>query len=116
MIKSGVAGFSVGFMAKSEPRPGGGRRLTEIDLLEISITSRPMNASTRALNWKAATEELPTEADQRRRAARLTMTPEQARDLDRWLGVFNESIGGTKATAPATKSKGPIRIARFPIE
>jgi HK97 family phage prohead protease len=27
MIKSGVAGFSVGFMAKSEPRPGGGRRL-----------------------------------------------------------------------------------------
>jgi hypothetical protein len=48
--------------------------------------------------------------------ARLMMTPEQQRDLDDWLGVFNQSIGGTKATAPATKSKGPVRLERFPVE
>lgn len=53
-IKSGVAGFSIGFMAESEPRKGGGRLLTEIDLLEISVTSKPMHPATRALSWKSA--------------------------------------------------------------
>jgi len=47
MIKSGVAGFSIGYMAESRPRKGGGRVLTEIDLLEVSITSKPMYPSTR---------------------------------------------------------------------
>jgi HK97 family phage prohead protease len=118
MIKSGAAGFSIGFMSESQPRPGGGRRLTEIDLLEVSITSKPMHASTRALSWKAATAdaEIPSEADQRRRVARLMLTPEQERDLDQWLGAFNEAISGTKAKAPARKSKDPIRVARFPVE
>jgi len=51
MIKSGVAGFSIGYMAESRPRKGGGRVLTEIDLLEVSITSKPMHPSTRALGW-----------------------------------------------------------------
>jgi HK97 family phage prohead protease len=52
-IKSNTAGFSIGFMAKSRPR-NSGRELTEIDLLEISWTPRPMNAATRALSWKSA--------------------------------------------------------------
>jgi hypothetical protein len=74
---------------------------------------RASTTRSRISAWKAATEELPTEADQRRRMARLMMTPEQERDLDQWLGVFNEAISGTKATAPAAKSNGPVRIARF---
>src|SRR5215216_2876963 len=54
MIKSGVAGFSIGYMAESRPREGGGRELYEIDLLEISATSKPMHRATRALSWKSA--------------------------------------------------------------
>jgi HK97 family phage prohead protease len=53
-IKAGSAGFSIGFAAESRPRKGGGRTLTSIDLLEISVTSRPMHPATRALSWKAA--------------------------------------------------------------
>jgi HK97 family phage prohead protease len=54
-IKRGTAGFSIGFMASSRPRKGGGRELTEIDLLEISATSTPAHPATRALDWKSAT-------------------------------------------------------------
>ena len=53
-IKSGTAGFSIGYMAQSRPREGGGRHLTEIDLLEVSVTSTPMHPATRATSWKSA--------------------------------------------------------------
>jgi uncharacterized protein len=53
-IKANTAGFSIGFMSESKPRKGGGRILTEIDLIEISVTAKPANASTRALSWKSA--------------------------------------------------------------
>jgi hypothetical protein len=53
-IKSGVTGFSIGYMSESRPRKGGGRTLTEIDLLEISATVRPMHPSARVLDWKSA--------------------------------------------------------------
>jgi HK97 family phage prohead protease len=53
-IKSGVAGFSIGYLSESTPRKGGGRTLTEIDLLEISATTKPMHPKTRALSWKTA--------------------------------------------------------------
>ena len=54
MIKNRTAGFSIGFASESRPRKGGGRLITSIDLLEISVTSRPMHPSTRALSWKSA--------------------------------------------------------------
>ena len=47
-IKSGVCGFSIGYMSESTPRKGGGRTITEVDLLEITATSTPMNAATKA--------------------------------------------------------------------
>ena len=53
-IKAGTAGFSIGYMAESQPRKGGGRTITEVDLLEISATSTPMHPATRALSWKSA--------------------------------------------------------------
>ncbi len=116
-IKGGTAGFSIGFLSESRARKGGGRELTEVDLLEISYTSKPMHPLTRATGWKSATDdELPSEADQRRRAARLMLTPEQERDVDQWVSVITEAISGTKATAPATKSSKPIRVATFTVE
>jgi HK97 family phage prohead protease len=53
MIKSGVAGYSIGFMADHKPRKGGGRILTSIDLLEISLTATPVHQATRTLGWKS---------------------------------------------------------------
>jgi hypothetical protein len=44
------------------------------------------------------------------------LSAEQEKHLGRWLREFNEAISGTKATAPATKSTGPVRLARFPVE
>ena len=95
MVKSGTAGFSVGFMSKSEPRPNGGRRLTEVDLLEVSITSTPMHPSTRALSWKSAgTGDLDAEF----------AGIKASFDVDRYR---------EKEAEPATKSTGPIRVATF---
>jgi len=51
-IKSGVAGFSIGFMAESRPHKDG-RELYEIDLLEISFTTRPVHGATKVLGWKS---------------------------------------------------------------
>jgi HK97 family phage prohead protease len=117
LVKANSVGLSFGYLVTNERQGADGvRELHDIDLFEVSITPAPMNPDARILSSKGATDELPTEADQRRRAERLTMTPEQQRELDRWLGVCNEAIGGTKATAPATNSKGPIRMARFPVE
>jgi HK97 family phage prohead protease len=116
-IKSGVCGFSIGFMSESRARPGGGRVLTEVDLIEVSATSTPMHPATRAISWKSAFDvDVPSDADQKARFAMLMFTDEQEQDLRRWLREFNEAISGTKATAPATKSKGPVRLARFPVE
>ena len=54
-IKSGVASFSIGFLAtKSRPREGGGRDLLVIDLLEVSVVTKPMHPATRTLGWKSA--------------------------------------------------------------
>jgi HK97 family phage prohead protease len=55
-IKSRTCGFSIGFAAESRPRKGGGRVLTEIDLLEISATSRPIHPDTRVLSMKSDRE------------------------------------------------------------
>jgi HK97 family phage prohead protease len=72
-IKAGTAGFSIGYVAESKAQRGGGRRITEIDLFEISITSKPMHPSTRSLGWKSQplrasnADPLPTPAARRLR-------------------------------------------------
>jgi HK97 family phage prohead protease len=52
-IKRNSAAFSIGYMSEDRPRRGGGRRLLEIDLLEITATSKPAHPATRALSWKS---------------------------------------------------------------
>jgi HK97 family phage prohead protease len=61
MVKQNTIGFSIGFMSKSKPREGGGRILTEIDLLEISATSTPMHPSARVISWKSSADWDPDE-------------------------------------------------------
>jgi HK97 family phage prohead protease len=72
-VKAGTAGFSIGFMSKSKPREGGGRTLTEIDLLEISATSTPMHPSARVFDWKSAGNDSST--DGRRPSSNCTAKP-----------------------------------------
>ena len=79
-IKRNTAGFSIGFVAESTPRKGGGRHLLEVDLLEISATSTPMHPAARALSWKSNNQRrphtaVPSDAELRKRAARLGITP-----------------------------------------
>jgi HK97 family phage prohead protease len=48
LIRQGLDGLSIGFRpVLSLPRPGGGRELRVIDLVEISIVSEPMLAGAR---------------------------------------------------------------------
>jgi hypothetical protein len=92
-------------MAKDRPLPDGGRELYEIDLLEVSITSTPMNASTRALSWKSA-------ADPSGLAELETIHRTWRRIDAMWRdGLLDDS-------APARKSipAGPIRVERFEVE
>ena len=95
MIKNDVAGFSIGFLAESRKRADGGRELFEVDLLEISVTSRPMNAATRALSWKSASDHDPL--------------PEFAA----LMASFDVDRYREKASEPAIKSTGPVRVATF---
>ena len=102
-IKAGTAGFSIGFVSESRPRKGGGRVLTEIDLLEISATSTPMHPATRALNWKSAAPvvndlwlpDFPTEAQ--------SAMESKVQDIERWA-------------AEAAKRNRPIKTATFEVE
>jgi HK97 family phage prohead protease len=83
-IKSGTAGFSIGYSGTYLPLENGGRALVEVDLLEIIATSTPMHPATRALSWKSEDASI-------REAMRAILTK----------GVFAET-------------KGPLKIARFP--
>jgi HK97 family phage prohead protease len=75
-IKSGSAGFSIGFAGDSTPQQGGGVRWTYIDLLEISATSTPMHPAARALNWKSTHRRpLRSRTPQPSRGTALGITP-----------------------------------------
>lgn len=56
LVKSGaVRGLSVGFITKkSAPRKGGGRVISELELLEVSLVSIPMHPDARVTSAKTA--------------------------------------------------------------
>jgi uncharacterized protein len=94
-IKSGTAGFSIGFSGRYISRDGGGRILVEIDLLEISATSTPMHPATRALSWKSQDGEF-------RQAVIDILTTE-----------VPEPLRGEQVLAE-TKRIEPLKVASFP--
>jgi HK97 family phage prohead protease len=56
LVQAGaVSGLSIGFTArKAAPRRGGGRTITALDLVEISIVSIPMHPGARVTGAKSA--------------------------------------------------------------
>jgi HK97 family phage prohead protease len=54
LVKSGVLGFSFGYLAlKAKKMPDGTRLISELDVFEVSCTATPMNGTTRVLSWKS---------------------------------------------------------------
>jgi HK97 family phage prohead protease len=96
-IKSGTAGFSIGYVSKDRRRKGGGRELYEIDLLEISATSKPMHPATRALSWKSADGSEPLDDS----------------DLDAMTDAELRAYTTALIGDIDTKAHQPIRIATF---
>lgn len=60
LVKAGaVGGLSIGFVTrKAAPRPGGGRTIKALDLVEISLVSIPMHPGARVTAAKSATAAL----------------------------------------------------------
>jgi phage head maturation protease len=53
-MRNGAAGLSFGYLTVSDRKAAGGViELTAIDLFEVTITPRPMNADTAILSMKA---------------------------------------------------------------
>lgn len=120
-IKAGTAGFSIGFMAKSKPRKGGGRTLTEIDLLEVSATSTPMHPSARVLDWKSAALEW-TEADSQK-IARLFREDTVASKKTEEMAITPEMEEEVRVLAAQYKARKaeearkarPVHVKRFEV-
>lgn len=60
LVKSGaVRGLSIGFVTKrSSHRPGGGRTIKSLELLEASLVTIPMHADARVTSAKSAVDAL----------------------------------------------------------
>jgi HK97 family phage prohead protease len=110
-IKAGSIGFSIGFMAKSTPRKGGGRRLTEIDLLEVSATSTPMHPAARAVSWKSAhddeEERAPTHRELERELIRQGLITSAA-DADQYRRADPVFVGLERNGDEESKSADPV--------
>lgn len=100
MVKSGVAGFSIGFISESQAKADGGQHLTSIDLLEISVTAKPCHPASRALSWKSADDK------------------PSADDLKPWptLEEFNRRQARKSAEAETKRMARPVTLASFDVE
>lgn len=57
LVKTGVLGFSYGYLPTNAPKRSDGRKgrnILELDIYEITVTPAPMNGETRILSYKAA--------------------------------------------------------------
>ena len=72
LVRSGaVRGLSIGFVTrKAAARPGGGRTITSLELMEVSLVTLPMHPGARVTSAKSAVEALRV-ADAINRAAAL---------------------------------------------
>lgn len=74
LVKSGaVRGVSIGFVTKSaKSRPGGGRTIKSLELLEASLVTIPMHPGARVTSAKSAVQALSLAAAIQRATAHLS--------------------------------------------
>lgn len=79
LVQSGaVRGISVGFLTKKAGnRPGGGRTIKSLELLEASLVTVPMHPGARVTSAKSAVEALNLAAAINRAAAHLSLKKAQ---------------------------------------
>lgn len=93
LIKSGVVGFSFGYLIlKGSNRKGGGRNIMELDVFEITATPTPMNNDTRVLDYKADVADLRRRADAVELEHALSGLDEKAMATGRPLQILNAMI------------------------
>lgn len=76
LVKAGaVRGVSIGIVVKkAKPRAGGGRMISDLELLEASLTAIPLHAGARITSAKSAIEALAIAEAINRATAALTRT------------------------------------------
>ncbi|MDD2869739.1 phage major capsid protein [Neomegalonema sp.] len=122
LLKAGALnGLSIGYRAKShERRPGGGRLLKEIDLIEISLVSIPAASAARVTSVKAAPAAIPAMKAAFKRtsimADQQNPAPEAEQDEDR-IGAVEETVAGIDARLTALEGNmGDIAKSAARIE
>jgi HK97 family phage prohead protease len=127
LVKSGVLGFSFGYLIPdggATRRADGTREIRELDVFEISACSTPMNGDTRVTAWKSADRE-PMSLDALRQLeadlglgvpAELQKVRDEMRD--QMLAVLGGTNGDRAKTLRAradrvTREFGPIEVATF---
>jgi uncharacterized protein len=124
LVKSGVLGFSFGYLVPdggATKRADGTREITELDVFEISACSTPMNGMTRVTAWKSSDRE-PMSLEELRRfeaqlgfgvGAALLKVHNQARD-DMLAAMGGSKGGALRARAEKAAAQfGPISVATF---
>ena len=73
LVQAGaVRGISIGFLTKkATPRSRGGRTITELELLEVSLVAIPMNPGAQVTSAKTAVSALSLAANIQRAAAQI---------------------------------------------
>lgn len=118
LLKAGALdGLSIGFRARGfTRRPGGGRLLTDLDLVEISLVSLPAGARARVTDVKSAAQAAQPEEkvmDLQENAAADTGAP----DIEARLAALEAGSGSVDARLASVEDRlGAVKTAAERIE
>ncbi len=101
LMKDGVLdSLSIGYRTVSaEPRSGGGRTLTEIELVEISVVTFPANEAAKVTDVKGAADGTKTKAQKAATEGGKDMPTEHAPELDAEVKKLNDRMADLEAKA-----------------
>ncbi|WP_411891937.1 phage major capsid protein [Yoonia sp. SDW83-1] len=118
LIKDGTLdALSIGYAVKDfDPRPGGGRTLTEIELVEISVVTFGANARAKITDVKGVDPDPATEAPKAAKEEADKMADEAATELAAQLKKAEDRIGDLEAKAANINAAPKVANTNRPIE
>ena len=118
LIKDGtIDALSIGYaVIASEPRSGGGRTLTEIELVEISVVTFGANKSARITDVKGVAVDPETKARKAAKKEAKQMADKQATELAAELEKAKNRIGDLEAKAANINAAPAAANTNRPIE